>query len=1387
MNATPPNPSRALRLFAAAARWSLWLLLAAMLLLTVAWGALHGFIVPRIGELRPALEIRAGKVLGVPVRIGAISARTDGLIPSFTLRDVVLLDPQGREALRLPLVQGALSPRSLWNLGFEQLSVDGPTLAIRRARDGRIFIAGLDFSRSSDNDGRGADWFFRQREFIIRGGTVEWTDELRGAPTLALRQVDLLARNQSRRHQLRLDATPPADWGERFTLTGVFRQPLLSAKPGVWQQWTGEVHAEFGAVDLSQLRRHADLGFDIAQGRGRLRAWADVERGQLVGGTADVVLTEVRATLGRALEPLVLQSVSGRLGGKRTATGFEFHTRNLQFLTEDGQAWPGGNVAISWSGAEGQAPAQGELRADRLDLGALGQIARRLPLGAPTHAALQAYAPQGLVDTVQARWQGPLDALQKYEARGRASRLATAAQPGAGGHAGVPGVRGASLEFDLNQGGGKARLAITDGSLDFPGVFQEPVIPVDTLRADVLWQVSSEQLALTVSSLKFANADAQGEAHASWRTGDAKSGAPRFPGVLDLHGSLARADGARVWRYLPRVIPQAARDYVQESVASGAATGTKFRVKGDLAQFPFADDQGGEFLVTTHVRDVVFAYVPPSVNQGPGSWPAFTGLSGELVFHGNGMQVKGAAGRVQGRPGLQMRAEASIPDFAVPQVNVQGRVSGPVGESLALVATSPVAAMTNQALARATGSGTADVDLRLALPLADLTRSQVQGTVTLAGNDVQMSPDSPVLARARGAVQFSDKGFQLAGVQARALGGDVRLEGGTRPGAPGEPAIVQLRGQGTVTAEGLRQARELGFVSRLARDFSGATGYNLALAFRRGSPEVQVTSNLQGLAVNLPPPLNKPAESVLPLRYETALTRESLAPQARLQEVLSVELARIGSVTFVRDLAGAEPQVVRGAIAIGLGPGESVLLPEEGVSANVQLGTVNVDAWEAALTRVAGGDAPAPAAPIPAPAPIPVPSAPAAGTATAAPSASPSYLPTVIALRARELSVEGRKLHNVVVGGSRDGRVWRANLEADELNGYVEYRQPQNTGAGRVYARLARLNMAAAAATEVEELLEQQSAIPALDIVVDEFELKGRKLGRLEIDAVNRGPGTVAREGGIREWRLNKLSLTMPEAAFTASGNWAALGAQAVAPGGPRQNPKPGERRRTSMKFRLDIADGGSLLARMGMSGVLRRGRGAMDGNVSWIGSPLAPDYPSLTGAFNVSMENGQFLKADPGLAKLLGVLSLQSLPRRLVLDFRDVFSEGFSFDFVRGDVTIEQGIAFTNNLQMKGVNAAVLMEGKADLARETQDLKVVVVPEINAGTASLVATVINPAVGLGTFLAQMFLRQPLIRAATQEFHVDGTWTDPRVTRVGRTAAAESTGTAGVPVDPATR
>jgi uncharacterized protein YhdP len=547
----------------------------------------------------------------------------------------------------------------------------------------------------------------------------------------------------------------------------------------------------------------------------------------------------------------------------------------------------------------------------------------------------------------------------------------------------------------------------------------------------------------------------------------------------------------------------------------------------------------------------------------------------------------------------------------------------------------------------------------------------------------------------------------------------------------------------------LRQEPQLGALARMAHKMSGSAGYTAEFGLRQGVPEFLLTSSLQGLALDLPAPLAKPAEDPLALRLQSS--RMAAAPGQAAgtgHELLRFDLGELAALRYERDLSGGSARVARGSIALGQGARQGVPMPDAGVVASIVFDALDLDAWRRLLAAPAGTPAGQP--PVPA--------------------ALQDYLPTSVILRGSALTAGGQKFSQLVAGGTREGQVWRANLDAQELSGYLEYRMPTDVGAGSVYARLARLVLAQESARGVETLLEQQPvSIPALDVVVQSLELRGKNLGRMEIAAVNRG--LARRDAGTREWRLNRLTLSMPEAEFHASGNWAVY-QEASEPAGRAVRPRPGsagarsERRRTVMNFRLDIADAGGLLSRLGMPGLLRAGKGSMEGQASWIGSPLALDYPTLGGRFNVDVETGQFLKAEPGLAKLMGVLSLQSLPRRLVLDFRDVFSEGFAFDFIRGDVQVDQGIAMTTNLQMKGVNAAVLMEGHADLARETQELRVVVVPEINAGTASLIAGWLNPAVGLGTFLAQLVLRGPVIAATTQEFRVSGSWSDPQVSKI---------------------
>lgn len=1316
---------------AGCARWALGLTVAFWLVLGAAWAALHGWIVPRIDSLRPQLQEQATRALGVPVRIAAIAAESGGIFPTVELSGVTLLDGQGRAGLHLPRVVVALSPRSLLRLGFEQIYIESPELDIRRAADGRVFVAGMAFRDSGESDSRAADWLFSQPEVAIRGGTLRYADELRGAAPLALTGVDLVIRRSGWRHAVRLDATPAPEWGERFTLRGQFRQPLLSTHPGQWQQWSGQLYAHFPRADVSRLHRHVDLdALAVARGAGEVRAWGDVRRGQLVGGTVDMALSNVQATLASDLQPLALRSVSGRAGGRRLDGGFEFVADGLEFTTESGLRWPGGQVLVRH--LDRGKDSEGELRADRLDLAALSQIAVRLPLGPAVHSALDTYAPQGLVEGLSARWRGPLDAPSEYQARARVRGLALAAR---GGPRGVTGLAGADVQVELTQAGGQAALSINDGHLALPGVFEEPVVPVQRLATTVRWQVEGQRIAVQTGDVRFANADAEGQARLSWRTADAGGTRSRFPGVLELSGSLSRADGTRVHRYLPLAVPESARHYVRDAVTRGSASRVQFRVKGDLHDFPYAHGGPGEFRISAHVKDVEYAYVPASLlHAGDKPWPALSGLAGELIFERAGMTVQGATGSLAGAPRLRLQpTRARIADLEHPVVEVQGQVNGPLADMLALVRGSHVAELTHGALDAASATGAAELRLKLNLPVAELAQSTVRGSVQLAGNDVRFVPEAPTVSGARGSVQFTESGFTLAGVQGRALGGDVSLEGGMRT-APGAAPQVRVRAQGTATAEGLRTAGLWSALTQLAGHASGSTPYTLTVGVRRGVAELLVSSDLTGLALHAPAPLAKAAQAPLALRVERRLTPEAAASaSAPLHDELRVELGELARMSWVRALDEAgEARVLRGALAVGEAAREPPALPDSGVVANAVFGDLDTDAWLALLRP---------------------PAAAGAVTVAVAPADTlQDYLPTSLGLRAATLTAGGRTLRSVVAGASRQGAVWRANVDAAELNGYVEYRPGGTDGAGLVHARLARLALPEAAPEQMDALLTdsaQPQTLPALDIVVQDFELRGRRLGRLDIEARNR-----LSEGGQREWRLARFNLAAPEAVLTSSGNWALLAGS--------------HERRTAMKFALDIHDSGALLKRFGMDGVLRRGKGRIDGQVAWLGSPLSPDWRSMAGQMHVDMQSGQFLKADPGLAKLLSVLSLQSLPRRLALDFRDVFSEGFAFDFVRGDVRIERGVAATNNLQMKGVNAAVLMEGSADIEHETQDLHVVVVPEINALTASLVATAINPVIGLSSFLAQVFLRGPLMQAATQELRIDGTWAEPRVQRLPR-------------------
>jgi uncharacterized protein YhdP len=160
----------------------------------------------------------------------------------------------------------------------------------------------------------------------------------------------------------------------------------------------------------------------------------------------------------------------------------------------------------------------------------------------------------------------------------------------------------------------------------------------------------------------------------------------------------------------------------------------------------------------------------------------------------------------------------------------------------------------------------------------------------------------------------------------------------------------------------------------------------------------------------------------------------------------------------------------------------------------------------------------------------------------------------------------------------------------------------------------------------------------------------------------------------------------------------------------------------------------------------------------------------------------------DPGAGRLLGLLSLQSLPQRLSLDFRDIFSEGLAFETIDGRFDIRDGVMKTSDLEMDTPAARVLMRGETNLAEQTQDVVVVVRPSLSNSVA-LGVTVINPIVGAATFVTQKVLGDPLSKLFSYQYHITGTWSDPQVDKESLPGNVIKAGkeVVSVPVDAASK
>ena len=776
------------------------------------------------------------------------------------------------------------------------------------------------------------------------------------------------------------------------------------------------------------------------------------------------------------------------------------------------------------------------------------------------------------------------------------------------------------------------------------------------------------------------------------------------PGIIDLKAALSRADARAVWRYMPHEVGEGARLWLRDSLLAGTSNDARLTLRGDLNDFPFLDKRKGEFLVNVKARDVVLDY-------GKG-WPRIDGIDGDLRFEGNGMVVDAQRGTMLGARLSNTRAE--IPDFDKPisTLQVKGRAEGPTSEFLKFIEKSPVAERIDRFTEnmRASGNGHLDLDLFIPLDETKLGESKVEGTYSFKNNEVTVDSALPPIQQVNGSLKFSSNDLRVPEISGVLFGGPVKIKGGTQ-----KNGRVLIDASGTANIEQLRKQVKSPLIDRL----SGFASYRGEILINKRDADLVVESTLVGLESSLPAPFAKAASTTLPLRFEkkllpapTPVKGKPASVPARDQLTLALgEGGSLLSLQMIRRNQEGGFVTERGAVTVG----RPVQLPEKGIAVGVTLKQLDLDAWRQAFK-----------------------------TEEAAPGdASTSSMPDSISLRTGELTVFGRHF--------KDFDLAVVPVSPDQLKMYFSSPQASGdvlwdrAGRGKLTARLKKLwlepsdpTIASLAHKEVDELKE----LPALDVIADDFALGVRKFGRLELHALN--------EGGT--WRLSQVKMSNPDGELSGSGRWQVGGGKS----------------RTALDFAINSSDVGKLLERVGYPGTVRGGTAHLEGTLSWNNSPADLDYKSLGGDMHLEAAKGQFLKLDPGAAgKLLGLISLQGLPRRISLDFRDVFSSGFAFDSIASKLSVKDGVMRTESLQIDGPAARVVMRGEVDLEKETQRLNVVVQPEMG-GTAALGIGLVNPVAGVATWVAHKMLQNPLNQIFGFEYLVTGTWDDPKVDKVSR-------------------
>ncbi len=958
---------------------------------------------------------------------------------------------------------------------------------------------------------------------------------------------------------------------------------------------------------------------------------------------------------------------------------------------------------------------------DRLDMDTLSALIPFLPVDDNLCNQLQRYQFSGKLSDVAIQWHR--QKLPAWSIKGSFNNLTLKEKTDA-----------KRLEIDhllpsgLGVAGltGKVTASSQGGSLSLDSTKTAVLLPVypakspqifDELKADLDWSQSEKDgFVLDIHEATFRQKAVTGKVSGQYtRHTIADSG---DTGSLDLIAEVNNLAIADVKHYIPLQTPKALAKWLATALKTGTISKAVAHIKGKIDGIPYPDGEG-IFDIKAKLVDVSMNYTPfsRSLDGKRPLWPDLEHIHGEFRMEGKAITIHADSATTKG---ANLRnVDVVIPDTlnGPPTLEIKGYADGPMKKQLDFVNASPVYEMIGHLTENTIASGDGSVDIKIHLPLKNLKKTIVDGHLKFQGNDIILLEDLPVVTGIRGKLHFTHQGFMLSDVNGYFLHEPVSINGGT---VKGDTFHVKVKG--ILSSRGVHKTYTSGVMKHLAGLMTGYAPFTVDI--KKGN--ILVSTNLKGIGLNLPAPLGKYAGTAVPLRVRL---KDIPSKGKTKYDELSVSYGEGKIAKYFRTKIGHDHywRVTQGGFGIN-----RPIIAEEGLMVNADIHYFDLNEW---IDFIAGFYT-------------------SAGSSASGKKSSGigliQYLePHWFNIKADTFDAFGIRAKQVMVDGSRHHGRWEIDASADVLDGHIVY--IENNAAyphGYLQAKLKNFDVPWKSIKSHNDASGKTAtysgALPSMDIETENLGLLDRHdLG----DAVLKAESIIGQLHGS-EWQINQLRISNEDAFIEATGKWTAL---------------PGEASKTQLDFQLSVSNEGNLLKRLLFDGLLKGGVAMYKGNICWKGLPFVPDFSSMSGRISSNHTNGEFLKIKSGAAKLLGILSLQSLPRRINMDFRDIVAEGFFYDSIAGDYIVSDGVIKTDNLQIVGLPAEVGLKGSINIVEMTQDLTVNVKPEIDVGGVSIAMGLLNPLVGVGTFFAHTLARESLKQGFTYHYHITGDWENPVV------------------------